>query len=69
MTWDDARKFCERNNARLAEPTDPMMARAIANLFPHHYPPIDGKTYFFQQKHTVTKLISDFLAFHEIPLV
>ena len=50
MTWDEARKFCADNNARLVEPTDPYMGRVIANLFPYDYPPQDGKTYNFQQK-------------------
>ena len=41
MTWGMAYQYCEKYGARLAEPTDPMMARVIANLFPYDYPPHD----------------------------
>ena len=34
MTWGQAVVYCQKNGARLAEPTDPYMSRVIANLFP-----------------------------------
>lgn len=39
MTWGQAFAYCQKYGARLAEPTDPMMGRVIANLFPYDYPP------------------------------
>ena len=42
MTWGQAYGYCQKYGARLAEPTDPMMGRVIANLFPYDYPPHDA---------------------------